>query len=104
MDFPALDLDFDIPAFVGVVVPSLDLPRYSTPASLDDVIAKVERLLAFAQEVLARIQGTFEDALNGTGSLAMLLADLELVDDVKAMTRELKRTPCRLLPTLPQER
>jgi ABC-type transporter Mla subunit MlaD len=54
-------------------------------------------LVALADGALAQVRAVIAEATTGTGSLAMLLADLELIDDVKAMTKTLKRNPWRVM-------
>jgi hypothetical protein len=71
------------------------LIRAAAPALPDHVA--LDPLLAGAEALLAQVRGVIADATTGTGSLAMLLADLELIDDVKAMTKELKRHPWRVV-------
>jgi phospholipid/cholesterol/gamma-HCH transport system substrate-binding protein len=57
----------------------------------------LDALLALADTTLADVRGAIAEATTGTGSLAMLLGDLELIDDVKAMTMALKRHPWRVM-------
>jgi hypothetical protein len=63
------------------------------------VIATVESAVALAGELVDQVRGLVADATGGTGSLAMLLADLEMVDDIKAMTMIFKRQPWLFLPS-----
>jgi ABC-type transporter Mla subunit MlaD len=93
IDPSLIDRVRDLIARVGTAV---DLLR----ARLDAVLARaphldlpISDLVTTARDLLAQIHGAIADATTGTGSLAMLLADMELVDDVKELTKYLKRHP-----------
>jgi ABC-type transporter Mla subunit MlaD len=55
------------------------------------------RAIAGADVLVAQLRGVMDDAINGTGSLAALGRDLELIDDMKEMTKMMKRAPWRVV-------
>lgn len=66
-------------------------------ARLERAIASADRALAAAEQLAGSVRGVVEDATTGHGALAAFGADLELVDDVKELTKELKRQPWRVV-------
>jgi ABC-type transporter Mla subunit MlaD len=50
-----------------------------------------------ADVLVAQLRGVMDDAVNGTGTLAALGRDLELIDDMKEMTKRMKRAPWRVV-------
>lgn len=61
-------------------------------------LATADRALAQAGELTANVRGVIGDAARGGGAIGAFAADLELVDDVKELTRQLKRSPWRVMP------
>jgi ABC-type transporter Mla subunit MlaD len=80
---------------------AIDHAGAAIPADLrvriDRAIAAVTGATGGAESLLAGVRGVLDDATAGTGTLAALGRDLELIDDMKAMTRELKRAPWRVV-------
>jgi ABC-type transporter Mla subunit MlaD len=70
-------------------------------ARLDATLASADRALATAQALTEQLGHVVRDAgldgSGGRGSIAAFAADLELVDDVKAMTKQLKNAPWRVM-------
>jgi hypothetical protein len=54
-------------------------------------------VLAAAEQLAAGARGALGDATGGRGAIAGFAADLELVDDVKELTKELKRQAWRVV-------
>jgi ABC-type transporter Mla subunit MlaD len=70
----------------------------SLAARLDRTLATADRALLQTKELTAQIRGVIHDATKGNGTIAAFAADLELIDDVKELTKELKRNPWRTMP------
>jgi hypothetical protein len=60
-------------------------------------IAQIDPILRSADLLLAQIDGVIADVTTGTGTIAAFGRDLELIDDVKAMTKMMKRKPWRVV-------
>jgi hypothetical protein len=65
-------------------------------ARLERALASADRALASAQALTVGLRGLAHDAIAGHGSVAAFADDLELVDDVKALTKDLKNRPWRV--------
>ncbi len=65
-------------------------------ARLDHTLAAADRALATAGSLADQLGGLVHDATAGHGSVAAFAADLELVDDVKTLTKQMKRAPWRV--------
>ncbi len=64
---------------------------------LQDALASADRALAAAEQLAGQVRAVVAEAATGRGALAAFAADLELVDDVKELTKELKRQPWRII-------
>lgn len=62
-------------------------------ARVATMLDRADQALAAAQQLAASAKGALADATGGRGAIAAFAADLELVDDVKELTKELKRQP-----------
>jgi hypothetical protein len=62
-------------------------------ARLDRTLASVDRALASADRLATNVAAVTHELAAGTGSVAAFASDLELVDDVKALTKQLKNHP-----------
>jgi ABC-type transporter Mla subunit MlaD len=61
-----------------------------------------DRALAGAEQLASSVRAVVGDATRGGGALAAFAADLELVDDVRELTKELKRQPWRVVGAPPR--
>ncbi|HUQ07724.1 MAG TPA: MlaD family protein [Kofleriaceae bacterium] len=86
---------------VADVRAALDAIAARTGGRLDARVAamldKSDQVLAAAQRLAASVNGAIADATGGRGAIAAFAADLELIDDVKELTKELKRQPWNIL-------
>jgi ABC-type transporter Mla subunit MlaD len=73
--------------------------RLGTPldARVAAMLDKADHVLAAAERLAAAAKGALGDATVGRGAIAAFAADLELVDDVKELTKEMKRQPWNFL-------
>ncbi|MBZ0238317.1 MAG: hypothetical protein K8M05_38755, partial [Deltaproteobacteria bacterium] len=62
-----------------------------------ELLARIDHVLAATERLAASARGALADATGGRGAIAAFAADLELVDDVKELTKELKRQPWNIL-------
>jgi ABC-type transporter Mla subunit MlaD len=67
-------------------------------ARANAALAAADQALADAERLTAQIQGVLADITRGSGSIAAFAADLELVDEVRELTKDLKRSPWRVMP------
>ena len=70
-------------------------------ARLTSALDGADRALAQASSLADGLRGLTHDATDGHGAAAAFLSDLELVDDVKALTRDLKNRPWRVAAPQP---
>ncbi|HTJ45687.1 MAG TPA: MlaD family protein [Kofleriaceae bacterium] len=70
-------------------------------ARLTGALDSADRALASASSLADGLHGLVHDATDGHGAAAAFLSDLELVDDVKALTRDLKNRPWRVAAPKP---
>jgi ABC-type transporter Mla subunit MlaD len=86
---------------VADVRAALDVVAARTGGRLDARVAAMleqsDQILAAAERLAASTRGAIADATGGRGAIAAFAADLELVDDVKELTKELKRQPWNIL-------
>lgn len=75
---------------------AIDVPALKDP-HLADAIARAQRAVDAADRLVADARRVFTEATQGDGAIAQLLADTELVDDVKELTKEMKRQPWRVV-------
>jgi hypothetical protein len=66
-------------------------------AKIEGAIARIDPILRSADLLLAQLDGVIADATTGSGAIAAFGRDLELIDDVKAMTKMMKRKPWRVV-------
>ena len=66
-------------------------------ARIDSAIATIDPILRQTDALLANIDGVIADAVSGPGAIAAFSRDLELIDDVKEMTKMMKRHPWRVV-------
>jgi ABC-type transporter Mla subunit MlaD len=92
-------------ASVALLQAGVAKARGSIPADLqvriDQAIADGQAALAGADEVLAGLRGIGDDIASRRGTVGGFLGDLELFDDMKELTKALKRNPWRVM-TKPQ--
>jgi hypothetical protein len=74
----------------------------SLRARLDHALASADRALASAQDLTTGLVALTRDATSGDGSVAAFASDLELTDDVKDLTRQLKNEFWRELAPPPE--
>jgi hypothetical protein len=86
---------------VAQVKAALDAASEHTGAPLDARIAtlldRADQVLASAEQLAASVNGVMADATDGRGAIQAFAADLELIDDVKELTKELKRQPWNIV-------
>jgi ABC-type transporter Mla subunit MlaD len=70
-------------------------------ARIDRTVAAFTTTLERADTLTAQLRGVLDDATTGAGTLAALGRDLELFDDLKQMTKDLKRAPWRVVAPPP---
>jgi ABC-type transporter Mla subunit MlaD len=70
-------------------------------ARIEQAIADAERALAGADQLLAGIRGIGDDITSRRGTVGAMMGDLELIDDMKELTKVLKRHPWQVM-TKPQ--
>lgn len=91
----------DLRGRAAVLAAAIDRVRARIPADLgariDAALAAVDDATRGAGELLAGLRGVLDDATTGTGTLAALARDAELIDDLKAMTKMMKRKPWRVV-------
>ncbi len=91
---------------VAVVQAAVDRVGAALPAPLrarvERVMVGVDSGLAQAQQLAGQMRGVIADATTGVGTIAAFGADLELVDNVRELTKDLKRKPWRLAVPPPQ--
>jgi ABC-type transporter Mla subunit MlaD len=61
-------------------------------------LADAERVLADAERLSGQVRAVLAEATTGGSALAGFAADLELIDDVRELTKALKRNPWRVMP------
>lgn len=87
----------DLRVQVAQLRAGLDAAGIAAGAPIDGrvraLLARTDHVLAAAQRLAASARGALADATGGRGAIAAFAADLELVDDVKELTKELKRQP-----------
>ena len=66
-------------------------------ARIDRTIGTFTAAIRAGETLVAQLRGALDDAINGTGTLAALGRDLELIDDMKEMTKRMKRAPWRVV-------
>jgi phospholipid/cholesterol/gamma-HCH transport system substrate-binding protein len=66
-------------------------------ARLDRALDSADRALASADRLATSVAAVTHELASGTGSLAAFAADLELVDDVKDLTKQLKNHPWQVV-------
>jgi len=64
---------------------------------IEQAIASIDPVLRDTDQLLANVQAVLGDATTGDGSIAAFGRDLELFDDIKAMTKMMKRNPWRVV-------
>jgi ABC-type transporter Mla subunit MlaD len=64
---------------------------------IDRTLASVDRALAEASSLTEGVRGVVHDVTDGHGSAAAFAADLELIDDVKDLSKFLKSHPWRVM-------
>jgi ABC-type transporter Mla subunit MlaD len=79
-------------AVVGLAAVGPDLS-----ARLGVALLAADRTLGQAEELAAAVRGVIADATAGSGAIAAFAADFETIDDIKELTKELKREPWRLI-------
>lgn len=62
------------------------------------ILVTADRALVQAKHLTGQMQRLLADATGGGGAVAAFAADLELIDEVRELTKELKRTPWRVMP------
>jgi ABC-type transporter Mla subunit MlaD len=66
-------------------------------ARLDRTLDSVDHALAAADRLATSVAAVTHELATGTGSLAAFASDLELVDDVKDLTKQLKNQPWQVV-------
>lgn len=67
-------------------------------ARLTRTLADAEHVLADAQRLSGQARAVLAQATTGGSALAGFAADLELIDDVRELTKALKRNPWKVMP------
>jgi ABC-type transporter Mla subunit MlaD len=91
----------DLRVQVAEVKAALEAASEHSGAPLDARIARLldraDQVLASAEQLGASVKNVMSDATAGRGAVQAFAADLELIDDVKELTKELKRQPWNIL-------
>lgn len=67
-------------------------------ARLERTLGDAERILGESERLVGQVRVVLAEATTGGSALAGFAADLELIDDVKELTKVLKRNPWRVMP------
>lgn len=91
----------ELEARADAFLAAIDQAGSSIPPGLrgkiDRAVLSFEGALRGADVLATQLRGVLDDAVNGTGTLAALGRDLELIDDMKEMTKMMKRAPWRVI-------
>ena len=91
----------DLRARAARLAAAIAVVRDRLPADLvarvELAVAAIDRATAGATTLAAEARGLLADATTGAGTLAAFARDLELFDDLKAVVKQMKRRPWRVV-------
>jgi phospholipid/cholesterol/gamma-HCH transport system substrate-binding protein len=74
----------------GTIGPKEQQQIQSTIAKIDDIATRTDKIVARADHIVARLE-------HGEGTIGQLLEDDEIYDDLKALIRDIKRHPWKII-------